>query len=153
MSKDPKVTPILFDSYIVAIKNSVGTKMFRNYYALVDREQHDIMKNGDLSCAFYVSSVLRIFDLINEVHRTVDGAVSDMKKSRWRKIKKPKIGAVLVWEKKDFGDVYHKHIGFYIGDSKAISNSAQKKTPVIHNWTFQNTRKVEATYWHSRLAK
>ena len=147
------VKPILFDSYIAAIKNSVGTKMFRNSYAFVDGEKRDIMKNGELSCALCASSVLRMFDLVSETHGTVDGTVSDMKKSHWRQTKKPKIGAILVWEKKDFGDAYHKHIGFYIGSSKAISNGAQKKTPVIHHWTFQNTRKVEAIYWHSRLAK
>ena len=156
--KKQKVIPILFDTYIAVIKNSVGSKMFRNFYAKVDGKKTDIMKNGDLSCAWFVSSLLYLFKLIKDAHATVNGTIKDLQQSGWKKIKKPKIGNVIVWEKIDFGNKdFHKHIGFYIGNNKAISTSNSKKgQPIIHHWTYgikrnKPVRKVKAIFWHKKL--
>ena len=156
--KKQKVIPILFDTYIAVIKNSVGSKMFRNFYAKVDGKKTDIMKNGDLSCAWFVSSLLYLFKLIKDAHATVNGTIKDLQQSGWKKIKKPKIGSVIVWEKIDFGNKdLHKHIGFYIGNNKAISTSNSKKgQPIIHHWTYgikrnKPVRKVKAIFWHKKL--
>ncbi len=79
------------------------------------------MRNGEFSCAFYVSSILVLFKFIKEIHTTVDAAVKDLKECGWKEIKKPKIGSVLVWEKKDFGNGdIHKHIGFLLGKIKPL---------------------------------
>jgi len=156
-----------FDTYMAMIKNSVGSRMFRNFYMESDGVKKDILKNGDLSCAFFVSNILYIFKLINSSHCTVDGTIRDLEKSSWRKIKKPKIGSVLVWEEKMQGKnkESHRHIGFYIGANKdspyrpmAISNSSKKRTPVIHHWTFgaqksKTYRKIERVYWHKGLGE
>ncbi len=156
--KKQKVIPIIFDTYIAVIKNSVGSKMFRNFYAKVDGKKTDIMKNGDLSCAWFVSSLLYLFKLIKDAHATVNGTIKDLQQSGWKKIKKPKIGSVIVWEKIDFGNKdFHKHIGFYIGNNKAISTSNSKKgQPIIHHWTYgikrnKPVRKVKAIFWHKKL--
>lgn len=156
--KKQKVIPILFDTYIAIIKNSVGSKMFRNSYAKINGKKTDILKNGMLSCAFFVSSILVLFKLIREIHGTVDGTVRDLEQSGWKKIAKPKVGSVIVWEKIDFGNKnFHKHIGFYIGNNKAIStNSFKKGQPVIHHWTYEikrnkPIRKVEAIFWNKKL--
>ena len=156
--KKQKVIPIIFDTYIAVIKNSVGSKMFRNSYAKVDGKKTDIMKNGDLSCAWFVSSLLYLFKLIKDAHATVNGTIKDLQQSGWKKIKKPKIGNVIVWEKIDFGNKdFHKHIGFYIGNNKAISTSNSKKgQPIIHHWTYgikrnKPVRKVKAIFWHKKL--
>lgn len=85
--------------------------------------------------------------LIDAVHGTVKKTVLDMEKSGWKKITKPKIGAVLVWEKQTFGDEEHAHIGFYIGRNRAISNSAERGYPIRHNWQFDGKRKIKAIYW------
>ena len=61
LTKKQKVVPILIDSYIAIIKNSVGSQLFRNLYAKVNGKKIDITENGKLSCAFYVSSVLLLF--------------------------------------------------------------------------------------------
>lgn len=151
MSKQ-KITPLIFDSYLAVIKNSVGSKLFRNFYARVNEKRTDIMQNGDLSCAFYVSSVLTLFKLIREVHGTVDATVKDLRKRGWRVVKKPRVGSVLVWEKLNFADNgFHKHIGFYIGNNKAISNSYTLGYPRKHHWTFGAKRKVELILHHSKL--
>lgn len=148
------VVPLIWETYLSVIKNSVGANLFRNFYALVNGEKRDILRNGELSCAFFVSSILRMFGLIKEVHCTVDGTVKDLKKSGWRKIKKPKNGSILVWEAIKFPDgEVHEHIGFYIGGGRAISNSASMIKPTVHHYTFgesggKPTRKITATFWH-----
>jgi len=155
--KKQKVIPILFDTYIAVIKNSVGSKIFRNSYAKINNKKTDILQNGNLSCAFFISSILVLFKLIKEIHGTVDETVRDLEQSGWQKITKPKIGSVIVWEKIDFGNKdFHKHIGFYIGNNKAISNSSKWKYPTIHRWTYgikenRPVRKIEAIFWNKKL--
>ncbi len=162
LMKKEKVIPILFDTYIAIIKNSVGSKIFRNSYAKVNGKKKDILRNGKLSCAFFVSSILALFPLFGLIkyppHGTVDGTIRDLEESGWEKIKNPKVGSILVWEKIDYGNKnFHKHIGFYIGGSKAISTSNVKHgKPTIHHWTYgikgnQPIRKVEAIFWNKKL--
>lgn len=147
-----KVVPLFFETYLAVIKNSVGSKLFRNFYAKVDGKRTDIMRNGDLSCAFYVSSVLVIFKFIRRIHGTVDATVKDLKKSGWKKVNKPKIGSILVWEKKDFGNSsFHKHIGFFVGNNEAISNNDKLGYPAKHSWNFDGKRKIEMMFWNPGL--
>ena len=151
-SNKQKIIPLVFDTYLVVIKNSIGSKLFRNFYAKVGGKKTDIMRNGELSCAFYVSSVLTLLKLIKEVHGTVDSTIKDLKESGWKKINKPKIGSILVWEKIDFGDGdIHKHIGFFIGRNKAISNSYKLGYPIEHSWNFNTKRRVDAILWNPKI--
>ena len=159
----PKVEIILFDSYLQAIKNSVGSNLFRNLYALLDGARMDICKNGGLSCPVFLSSVLYLYKLSSDIHATADGTIRDKENFGWHLILEPRPGAVLLWEAKDTedpaGDVYssHRHLGFYTGDFKAVSNNARAGHPLEHHWTFgtkQNgepMRKVTAIYWHDEL--
>lgn len=155
--KKHKVIPILFDTYITVIKNSVGSNIFRNLYAKVNRKKTDIAENGNLSCALFVSSVIYWFKLTKNLHATVDGAVKDLEESGWKKIEKPRTESIIVWEKNDFGGGgLHKHIGFYIENKKAISNSSKLKQPTEHHWTFGNIknkpmRKVQSIFWNDKL--
>lgn len=147
---------LLKESYLKAIENGVGSKLFRNLYFEIKDKKTDILKNGRLSCAVFVSWILKNFDLTKGGHATVDGTIKDLKKSGWRKIKKTKTGAVIIWEEKNYSYGPHKHIGFFIGNNKAISNSYKLKTPVKHHWTFgvkngKPVRKVEEIWWHSKL--
>ncbi len=152
MGNETKVIINLYKSYVSTIKNSIGSNLFQNLYATVDGKEVDITTNGNLSCAYYASSILLIFKLIKSVHATVDGTVRDLKEFGWVEIKEPKIGAVLVWEKVDFGNKqYHKHIGFYIGEEKAISNDQEKGCPNEHDWQFNGKRKIEAIFWNPKL--
>lgn len=159
-SKKPlDVRVILNESYIKTIRNSVGSNLFRNLYAHVNGKKKDVLRDGVLSCATFVSSILHLFKLIAEVHATVDGTVTDLKKSGWRKIKKPREGAVIVWGAQRFGNnETHKHIGFYIAQKRAASNSYKKRQPVLHHWTFgiknsRPVRKVEQIFWNKKLEK
>lgn len=152
-SKGQIVKVALYDSYIKAIRNSIGSKLFRNLYAYVDGEKRDIARNGTLACDIYVSSTLLMFGLIDKLYATVDSCVSRLPKCGWYRIKKPRPGAILVWEAVKFPDRQkHKHIGFYIGKNKAVSNNYKKRVPAAHHWNFGGNRRVTQIFWNKRLS-
>jgi hypothetical protein len=150
--KKQKVVPLTYETYLSVIKNSVGSKSFQNYYAEINNKKKDIMKKGELSCAFFVSSILTMFGFLKEVHGTVDSTVSKLTKNGWKEIKKPKPGAVLIWEKVSYGyNNEHKHIGFYIRKNTAVSNNYKLGYPVEHDWRFKGKRKVNHIFWNPKL--
>ena len=129
-----KPVRLYFKSYIQVIRNSVGSAMFRNFYVkTTQRGEFDAFADGDDSCAFFVSSIILLFKKLNDFHGTVEGTVEDLKKSGWQIVDKPKPGDVLVWEPQDFDGIQKSHIGFYIGEAKAISTSWKSKSVVEHN--------------------
>lgn len=143
-----KITRFVFENYLAMINNSVGTKMFRNYYADFDGERRDTMNDGEISCAFYVSGILTIFGVIDSTSSTVEGLAKKLEETGWQKVETPEPGDVLVWEKKIFDNEEHAHTGFYIGEEKAISTSVKTKTPTKHDWLSRDNeeRKITAIY-------
>ncbi len=153
-SKKSKVEILLKESYLAMIKNSVGTKMFQEYFAKVNGKKEEVLHKGDRSCAIYVSSILLLFRLIKNTQLTVHRTLKDMQKSGWVEIKRPKVGCILLWEEKEYGKGNpRKHIGFYIGKNKAISNSSKKGSPTIHSYKKHDGRKLEKVFWNSKLDK
>src|SRR3989338_489865 len=142
MKTSQKIVLLPFDTYLGVIKNSVGAKLFRNAYAPINGKKTDLLKNGNVSCAFYVSSLLAMTGLLKNPHTTVSGTIKDLRASGWKITKNPRVGDILVWEAIDFGkNNYHRHIGFYIGNNRAISNNYKKSCPTIHSWNFRGKRK------------
>lgn len=145
---------LIYESYLKMIKNSVGTKMFRNLYLEQGNRKIDVIKNGELSCAFFVSNILLMFGLISKGHVTVESTTKDMIKSGWKKasLVKAKPGDVIIWEEKTFpNDKPHFHNGFYIGNKKAVSNNYKKGVPIIHSWNYNTKRKIIAVYTYPKL--
>lgn len=139
--RKPKFKILTYQNYLQMIKASRGSQMFRQLYVLENNKKKDILKNGELSCAYYVSSILKIFDLISQLHVTVKSTIEDMRKSGWRPTKKLKPGNILVWEEKKFPDgTIHQHLGFYLGQDKAISHQHETKMPIIHHFTYGRTK-------------
>lgn len=157
MSKKSKVKILLYPTYLQLIKNSIRSHLFCDLYALVDGQRKNITENGRLSCAFFVSTLLRIFGLVNNLCPTVNGLIKELKMNGWQKVNKPKPGAVIIWQAKKYSDgSIHKHAGFYIGKNRAISNIFKKRYPIIHCWTcVENKNKlrrgIEAIFWHRKL--
>lgn len=149
----PSIRPLLFPTYLEMIKRSVGSVMFRTSIALINGKKKNLLENGRVACAFYVTSLLLIFKLIKDQHATVSGTVTDLKKFGWKKITRPRPGCVVVWEKDDYGAGEHEHIGFYIGANKAVSNSSKEHCPTIHHWTYKGKRKVKLLLWYPSLDK
>ena len=156
-----KIQPLLFDNYLAVIQGAPGSRMFRKFYALVNGKKKEVSEDGNLSCGWFAAFILKYFDLIRQPHMTVDGTLRDMEASGWKKIKKLKIGCILLWSTQDdkrskaysFG---HRHMGFYVGKDKAVSNLSSKGVPGQHHWTFginkgKPARRVEAVFWHPKL--
>lgn len=145
---------------ITCINNSIGSQMFRNYFFSENgEEEKDVMKNGDLSCAYYVSTILVMFGLIDRPHFRVDGTMEAMTKSGWVEIKKLKPGCVIVWDPILQNGTSHLHIGFYIGDAQAISNRSSIGMPGEHHIHYsgldkenhKKKAKIHSLYWHPDL--
>lgn len=150
MTRKAKIQLLLKESYLAMIKNSVGSKMFKTRYGKINNKKKDLVKSGSyrVSCAFFVSNILLFFKLIREPHLTVDGVEWDLKQSGWKKVKKIKTGSVIIWEKAKQGNTWNRHIGFFVGNNKAVSTHYKTGLPYMHNY---NNRKVESIWWNSKL--
>jgi hypothetical protein len=156
--KKPVVKPILLDSYIAMIKGSVGSHAYRAFLVTIDGVRHDAVQGGKLSCAFFVTSIVHFFKLLQEPHLTVSGTIADLKERGWKTTRTPKPGDIIVWEPSldHTSDEPHRHIGFFMGKNRAISNSSKMRMPAIHHWTFgkngkEPKRKIEMVLTHSKL--
>jgi hypothetical protein len=146
------------DSYLALIENSAGSRMFRSLYASVEGEKKDILRDGDLSCAYYVSCILFIFNLVKSPHATVLGLERDLKVSGWEETNDPVPGTVVIWEdaRQAHGEM-HAHAGFYVNSEMAVSNSDKSKHPITHHPTFgtddsgRPRRAVRIIYTHPFL--
>lgn len=144
----------LAKSFLSFLKRSAGVPLFQSFFVVnKNGKSQDVLQKGILSCAFFVSSILVVFRLISRVHMTVKSTEKDLKRHGWKRVKVPRPGAVLVWESKMFDDGPHAHIGFYLGNKKAVSHSTKERVPVIHHWTFGSkgkkpVRQITAIYLH-----
>lgn len=161
MSK-PDTKKYFFETYMAVIGNSVGSRMFRNFFMEMDGRRIDATRDGVVSCAYLVSNILHMFPnlkLIREPHLTVSATVKDLKESDWMEITEPRAGAILLWEPKLIAGSLNAHIGFYIGSETAVSNFYETGVPAVHHWTYGTTesgspvRKVEKILWHSALGE
>lgn len=139
-------------TYVAMIRNSVGSQMFRHNYAVIEGVETDILKNGELSCAFFVSFMLRAFGLLKELHVRTAGTVKDLEASDWRRTDTPQEGDVVVWEEMQQKSGIYPHLGFYLDEQTAISHRDTHLAPVRHSLTFDGTRKVVAYYTNDFLA-
>jgi hypothetical protein len=133
------------ESYLAQIRNSVGSKAFRNFFVVDEKGKRlDALQDGNLSCAYFVSVLLRNFGLIKKLHFTVGKTVLDMLDSGWKKVspKKLKAGDVLVWIEAGKGDL-HNHIGFFVGNGQAVSNSETARVVAMHHYTYDGKRIIE----------
>ena len=143
-------------NYLTMIENAAKGQnwMFRNFYIEENGREKDVLENGGLSCAVFVSAILYLNKVIQDVHAIVGSTTKDMIASGWYEIKDLRPGAVLIWENKlghDDGKM-HEHNGFYIGNDEAISNDSKGTGfPWKHHYTYNGTRKIEKIYWHSAL--
>jgi hypothetical protein len=144
--REIKYKKSFYRTYLRTIENSLGCKLFRNCFVYTKDGVRDILKNGELSCAYFVSSILYLFKLIDFSHTTVETTISKMQEKGW--FFKSDIdlqpGEVIVWEKVKFQNgIYHLHIGFYIGNNKAISHDDKVKAPKKHDFKFNGKRNIK----------
>ncbi len=156
------VEPLLLDTYLAMIGASVGTPLFRSFWAKVNGKRTNIVRDGRVSCSFYTASILKLFNLVQEVQVTINRLKRDMKESGWHEIPRPRVGCVVFWlpkpadasrMRKDTG-VYQplvSHCGFYVGGGEAVHNDGDKTmAPVRAPLKY---RPVESYWWHDALDK
>ena len=131
--------------------------MFRDFYIVEKGVEKNILKNGGLSCAAFVSSVLYLKNSLLEflqkphwiglTHANTKSAVKDMLEHGWYEISELRPGAVLTWVEEGF-----PHMGFCVSQTEAISNDSKGAGfPWKHHITYNDTRKIEKIYWHPAL--
>jgi hypothetical protein len=161
----PEIRVELKKTYLAMIRNTANgdVRIFRNLYATVDGTERDLLQDGKVSCAVFVSSLLYLLNSclehrgdkrwIRYTHATVNSTEKDLQESGWVQIPEAREGAVLSWEPISFADgSRHGHIGFYVGNDRAISNASNGDgVPREHHWTYDGTRKVERIWWHPSL--
>jgi hypothetical protein len=150
---EPITRRLYFKSYLAAIRNSLGSNLFRNFYVHNDlKGDFDATSDGQNSCAFFVSGLLVMFGQLEDLHGTVDGTIQDLVHSGWKEVSNAKAGDIVVWEGLKYDDGVHKHIGFSLGNGRAVSMSWTEKCPNEHDEYFnQADRKIDhifrTTHW------
>ncbi len=161
----PDVSILKKKSYLAMIRNAAQgeVRMFRNLYALVDGQEQDILRDGQVSCAVFVSAVLYLQNAalefegkprwISFTHATVPSTEKDMEKNGWVQIPDVREGAVVTWEPITYADgATHWHVGFYIGNDRAISNASNDSgVPKEHHSTYDGKRQIVRIWWHPTL--
>lgn len=149
ITNKPKI--LQYENYLAMINNSIGSEQYQTLWGMWENgNKEDLTKGGELSCAVFVTSILKLFDLVDKQKATVKGAVELMKETGWKLVEKQEIkeGDVIVWKRKTKNDAQHAHIGFYVGNKKAISNSSKLKKVVRHSWDYGGKREiVEVWRW------
>lgn len=133
----PQIKFLLKESMVVAVLNSVGSKQYRNLFVEENGVARDALEDGNLSCGAHVSGILAAFGLIDEGHATVESTLRHMLKAGWQEVaagEEMQLLDVILWEPAvDADGSINKHIGFYVGSGKAVSNSSKKKSPKLHS--------------------
>lgn len=144
-----KTPQLVVKNLLNTIHGVVGSKLFRHLYLLNEsNEEVDVYENGGFSCAYVVSGVLVLNDLIGKVHATVSTTITDLEDNGWYKTDKPVPGSVIRWPANGNG---HEHLGFYIDEHTAMSNSSEQGMPVLQGLTMPDGRAPSAYYTHPKL--
>ena len=164
------------ETYMALIKNSVGTKLFSSLYfyntsenpfeGIPAHEAVDVLKDGQLSCPYFVSSILHLLGgAIDTPHATVEGTIRGMVARGWQEVEDKKLcpGDVVVWAlKEDDGAGHykegHRHIGFILDKKTALSTSTTQKCVVAHDPWFRKNgeeegRKIVRIFAHPELSE
>ncbi len=146
MQKTPQ---LVVKNLLNTIHGVVGSRLFQHLYLLNESgEEVDAYQNGNFSCAYVVSGVLVLNDLINKVHATVAATIVDLEDSGWYKTDKPVAGSIIHWPANGNG---HEHLGFYIDEHTAMSNSSEQGMPVLQGIAMPDGREPIAYFTHPKL--
>ena len=151
----------ILDSLLAMIRQSVGSYQYRTLFVRTSGQKAvDVIGDGDLACALYVSALLSLFRLMHGgIHTTVAWTIKDLMDSGWYEDNALQPGSVIIWAEKLCTDgLHHRHIGFFMGDDLAISNDPRNRSPQVHHYTYgeqdgQPVRVIEAIYFHEALKK
>lgn len=153
---DSNITTLRKETYLKAIENSVGSRMFNSLFVRFEDsgKTADVLNDGMYSCAFFASSILCILQAIDKPHTTVEGLMKVLAESAdWQNVEAKDIAAgdVIFWEKMKFDDgSENAHVGFALAGNEAVSTDYKKKAVARHPILSDDTgRAIEAVYRYS----
>ncbi len=129
------------------IENSIGSKLFNSLFVKFKDtgKVADVLKNGELSCAFFVSGILTLCNYLDSPHATVKTTEKELIEIGCKKVKNSNIkpADIIIWEKVLFPNgSKHSHIGFALNKTQAVSTNYKKKKVIKHHITYNNKRKI-----------
>ncbi|MFA7285199.1 MAG: C39 family peptidase, partial [Candidatus Absconditabacterales bacterium] len=150
------------------IRNSVGVPLWKHLFVdYQNGNSKDILQDGNVSCAYFVSCVLKTFGLSPASYANVlstEKALLQYGRQAIDPATRPQDilpGSVIVRSQQsgeEKQDIYgnarsgHYHIGFYIGGSQAISNMSDRfvaqglelGVPQQHHYTYNDRRPIKS---------
>jgi hypothetical protein len=155
---DQNVEKLPKESYLKAIENSVGSRLFNSFFVRFKDtgKTTDIMNDGMYSCAFFVSSLLYLFGAIDKPSATVKSTLESLERNpKWQKVEATDIqpGDVIFWEKITFDDgSENAHIGFALNKDEAVSTDYKQKLVARHPIIREETKRaIEGIYRYNWL--
>ena len=149
---DSKLEICTRETYLKNIEDSVGSEQFRSLFAQREGgEVKDILEDGNLSCAYFVSSVLCLFDMIDKKRATVRSLKIFVESDeRWDKVSLAEVepGDLVFYTGREFtpGNT-HAHVGFVINNHEAVSTSDQTKAVAKHPLKYHPVESVWRYSW------
>lgn len=148
-------------TYLAMIEGSIGTKMFQRSF-FRDREGFpvEVCGEGRWSCAFHVSGIQKMSDLVRLTCTSVDHLEKEMRNSGWKERCSRMFfqsGDVVFWEAMENSDGQeHRHCGFYCHDDIFVSNlhnGENGNVPHEHGKDYWPGRNIERTYFHPLISE
>ncbi len=146
---DQNIEILKKETYLKAIDNSVGTKLFSSLFVRYKDtgEIKDVLDNGEYSCAFFVSGLLSLLQIIDKPVATVESLKKMIQSNeKWKTVSVVDIenGDVIFWNKIKFDDgSENAHAGFVLNKDEAISTSYKTKSVVRHS---SKDREIDCVY-------
>ena len=89
------------------IQSSIGSSLWRHLYITKeDGTSKDILQDGNVSCAFYVSSLLKQFNLSPATYANVKSLCTALLEYGWKEIPRENkiedipLGSLILWKEK-----------------------------------------------------
>ncbi len=136
------------DTYIRAIENSIGSRLFNTLYVRYrdSGKTEDILDDGTFACAHFVSGILSLFSYVDRPHATVATLGRVLAESEmWELTESDAIeaGDVIFWERKTFSDgTSYAHVGFASSPTEAVSTDFSTRSVVRHPISNQKVERV-----------
>lgn len=133
-------------NYLSTIESGVGTNLFKHLYMFDDSgNEFDAADNGNRSCALFVTSILKMFNRIDNMHSTASGTLKYISGADdWRQSDNPQPGDLVFWPKTENTT---GHVGFYVAGNQSISINDNEGVASLHPLTLKDGRTPDS-YWH-----
>ncbi len=142
---------------VYSAKNAAGSKIWAKSFILdSEGDVHDIYENGNLSCAYFISAILKVNDLWqDQCVANVNSLTAKLPDNGWILIPEARIGSIIIYgESKGRRSWATKHVGIIVGEDEVISNgSSHSHTIEAHPVNYMKLqdgtpRKIEGYWWH-----